>query len=160
MYNSSLYICKQLLLPCMYCIQYTKRKLEQRREKSNLEELTSATNDSVVSSFLIPWPDFDVSLLCCEPKWQKKEAITSKQTGLLEETVLLTERPIMETWFTAKNTKKKLNQSDNYNHKHSTQPIYLYCSEAVSYTGKFKLLNCFMSESNPHRKWEFPTQFL
>lgn len=70
------------------CIQYTPGNLKYR-EKRSLKKFTSAAQASVVSLFLIPWPDFDASQLRHELGQQKKEVISSRQTGFLQMPVLL-----------------------------------------------------------------------
>lgn len=54
------------------------------KKGSSVRKLTSAVQASVVSLFLIPWPDFDASQFSCELRQWDKEVISPRQRGLLQ----------------------------------------------------------------------------
>lgn len=86
-----MYILKNLLPFFLWSIQYSHGNLKQRGEKkgSSLRKFNSAVQASVVSLFLIPWPDFDASQFSCELRQQEKEVISLSQRMLLQMPLLL-----------------------------------------------------------------------
>lgn len=68
----------------VYSIHSWKPETKGGKKGSSLRKLISTVQASVVSLFLIPWPDFDASQFICELGQWDKEVISPRQRGLLQ----------------------------------------------------------------------------